>query len=238
MTYQEPGRRWWPALIVASVAVLGGLLLHSPWLSLSRIDVAGAVRSDPAGRIADLGVGDGAILIWIDTGAVERAVESDPWVADAVVEREWPDRLRVDVLERDPVALIQGSGQWMLVATDGTVLEVGLEPTGGYLRAELGFDLRDPGERPSDQAWREVVELSRLLRDDIGGMMILEMRSDEVWSSLLGYQVRFGSLIDLADKGRTLRAMLGTDATPGSLIDVSAPSRPVVIPPGFRDVEP
>jgi cell division protein FtsQ len=224
----DGGRRAWPWLTLAAVVAAVGFALHSPWLSVHEIEIVGAVHSDPAPLIAAAGVGEGAILVWVDTGRLGRAVAVDPWVADVRVSRVWPDRLVVEVLEREPVAWMEGTTEWMLVASDGTVLGVAAEPGGGYLRAELAFPDLPPGERPADPTWREIVALAVTLRDDIGGAMTVELRGTELWTQVLGHQVRLGYPIDLADKARTLRALLQEDLPPGATLDVSSPLRPAV----------
>lgn len=221
-------RRVWPWLAVAALVATAGFALHSPWLSVHEIEIVGAVHADPAPLIAQAGVGEGAILIWVDTARVGRAVSTDPWVADVRVERVWPDRLVVEVLERVPVAWVEGITSWMLVASDGTVLETGLSPGGGYLRAALAFPDLAPGERPADPTWREIVDLATTLRDDIGGTMTVELRGTELWTETFGHPVRLGYPIDLADKARTLRALLEEELPPGAMIDVSSPLRPAI----------
>ena len=225
---ESPGPRAWPWLALAALVAAAAFALHSPWLSVSEIEVLGAVHSEPEPLIAAAGVGEGAILIWVDTGRLERAVAADPWVADVRVERVWPDRLVVEVLEREPVAWFEGTTWWMLVASDGTVLEVVSEAGGGHLRAVLAFPDLMPGDRPADPTWNEIVAMAVTLRDDIGGLMTVELRGTELWTEALGHQVRLGYPIDLADKARTLRALLLEDLPPGATIDVSSPLRPAV----------
>ncbi|MEK7252902.1 MAG: FtsQ-type POTRA domain-containing protein [Actinomycetota bacterium] len=223
------GRRAWPWFTLAAVVAAAGFALHSPLLSLHDIEIVGAARSDPAPRVAASGVGEGAILIWIDTGAVARAVSEDPWVADVRVQRVWPDRLVVEVLERIPVAWVEGISTWMLVASDGTVLENGDIPGGGYLRAVLAFPDLPAGEQPADPTWGEIIALATTLRDDIGGTMTVELRGTELWTETSGHPVRLGYPIDLADKARTLRVVLLQENLPaGATIDVSSPLRPAI----------
>ncbi len=225
----DRGRRMWPWVTLAAVVAAAGFALHSPLLSVHKIEVVGAVRSDPAPRVAEAGVGEGAILVWVDTGAVAEAVAQDPWVADVRVQRVWPDRLVVEVIERIPVAWVEGITTWMLVASDGTVLEIGEGPGGGYLRAVLAFPDLPPGEQPTDPTWGEIVALATTLRDDIGGTMTVELRGTELWSETSGHPVRLGYPIDLADKARTLRVMLlQENLTAGATIDVSSPLRPAI----------
>ena len=223
-------RRLWTWLLGASLLAAGAFALHSPWLSVHEIEIVGAVRSDPAPLIAASGVGEGAILIWVDTAAVARAVGEDPWVADARVDRVWPDRLVVEVLERQPVAWVEGTTTWMLVASDGTVLEIADEPGGGYLRAVMAFPDLTRGEQPADATWNEIVALAATLRGDIGGAMTVELLGSELWTEVFGHPVRLGYPIDLADKGRTLRTMLQEELPPGATLDVSSPTRPAIAP--------
>ena len=227
-TTGQPGRRVWPWMTLAALVAAAGFALHSPWLALHEIEIVGAVHADPAPFIAEAGIGEGAILIWVDTGRVARAVAADPWVADVRVERVWPDRLVVEVLERVPVAWIEGITTWMLVASDGTVLDTGEAPGGGHLRAALAFPDLVPGDRPADPTWGEIVDLANTLRDDIGGTMTVELRGTELWTETSGHPVRLGYPIDLADKGRTLLALLQVEIPLGATIDVSSPLRPAI----------
>jgi cell division protein FtsQ len=224
------GRRLWPWLLSGAVVAAAAFALHSPWLALHEIEIVGAVNAAPGPLITAAGVGEGAILIWIDTGAVARAVAEDPWVADVRVDRVWPDRLVVEVLERQPVAWLEGTTTWMLVASEGTVLEVAPEPEGGYLQAVLAFPDLPRGERPVDATWQEIVALATTLRGDIGGAMTVELLGSELWTEIFGHKVRLGYPIDLADKGRTLRALLQEALPPGATLDVSSPTRPAISP--------
>lgn len=224
-----PRRRLWPWIVGALVAA-AGLLLHSPWLSVSRIDVMGASRADATARVESTGVGPGAILIWVDTGAIAAAVREDPWVADVRVERVWPDRLVVEVAEREPALWIEGLENWMLVSSDGAVVELAAEPGPGMLRAALAFPDRSPGDVPVEPAWAELVEMAGTLPPELAARTTLTLVGTEVWAEVSGHPVRFGHPIDMADKARALAAMLGEDLPPGATIDVVSPRRPAVVP--------
>ena len=227
---EAPRRRWvaWVLLLVIGAAV--ALVAHSPWLSISEIEVLGVVRSDADRRVAESGVGEGALLLWVDTGAVERAVRGDPWVRDVRVEKVWPDRLVVEVAERRPIVWIEGVLGWMLVATDGTVVERAPEPESGLLRASVALPDVQPGTRPVDPGWHEIVAMALIVEDALGGTMILEMRGAEMWTEVLGHPVRLGHPIDLADKARTLLAMIGQELPQGVIIDLTSPARPALVP--------
>jgi len=224
------GRRKWPWITLAAIAVIAGVLLHSPWLSVGDIEIRGADQADVAGRVAATGVGEGAILVWVDTGAVADAVLADPWVRDVLVDRVWPDRLLVEVLEHRPALWVEGVRGWMLVSRDGTVLERTAVPGTGLPVASMALPDLAPGDRPSDPAWHELVELVAVLPEDIAAGIVLEMRGPEMWTEIHGHPVRFGHPIDLAAKGLTLAALIETDLPPQATLDLVAPRRPAVVP--------
>lgn len=222
-------RGWWPSAVLAIVVGAVALVANSPWLSVSEIEVVGSIRSETRARIATSGVGEGALLLWVDTGAIERAVRADPWVRDVRVSKVWPDRLVVEVAERRPLLWIEGILGWMLVAADGTVVDRAPEPEAGLLRASVALPDVQPGVRPVDPEWHEIVQMALVVEDALGGTMVLEMRGAEMWTEVLGHPVRLGHPIDLADKARTLLAMIGQQLPTGAVIDVTSPSRPALV---------
>jgi hypothetical protein len=238
---ERPRRRVWPWLLGAAVVVLGacGWVLHSPWLSVDHIEILGANRADVAARVAATGVGPGAIMIWVDAGEIETAVLADPWVRDARVDRVFPDRLVVEVLERRPAVWIEGTASWMLVAGDGTVLEIAEEPDATVLRAYLVAPDRVPGDRPEEAAWTEVVGMAGVLEASLASEASLLLEGSELWLEVPGHRVRLGAPVDLGDKALVLQQLLEDPAVPfGAEIDLVAPRRPAVVPAAYPPSDP
>jgi cell division protein FtsQ len=236
-------RRRWVAtagLIGATLMVVAAVVLNSPWMSVRHIEILGSVRADVAGRLSGSGVGEGAIMIWLRPGRIEEDVLADPWVLDVRVERVFPDRLVIEVLERTPSVAILGGESWMLVSGDGTVLEVGDAPAAGLLQVEIGLSDHTPGERPQDPTWIEVVELSTALSADLAGRSRLVLRQDDLWIETGGSEARLGRAVDLAEKGRALVALMEHGLPEGAVIDLIAPDRPAVTLPsdGTPDTQP
>ena len=232
----RPRKRRWAAWAIASVAVLvvaAVAVLHSPWLSVRDVDIVGSQRSDVPARLEEAEIGEGAIMLWVSPGEVERAVMEDPWVREARVQRVLPSTLVVEVLEHAPVAWIEGATSWMLVARDGSVLEQAPAPQGGLLHAALGFDDRIPGVLPDDPAWNEVVELAVSVPEL--SSIELHLEGGSVWATVAGIDVHFGAPTDLADKGRVLVAILAEGVPADWSIDLVAPRRPALVPPSLRD---
>lgn len=116
--------RWVLAVgAVLAVASLLASLVFTPLLDVDRITVAGQFRTSPEDIVAAGGVDQGAPLATVDLEAVARRVEALPWVAEATVRRDWPGTLKYVVVERAPVAAVEGpDGGWAAVDPEGQVL--------------------------------------------------------------------------------------------------------------------
>jgi len=220
----------WFGVGVLLVVLATAVALHSPWLSVRHIEISGAERVGAADLLEQAGIGTGAIMIWLDTGGVEEAIAADPWAASVQAERVWPNRLVVDVEERVPALWVEGTAGWMLVAGDGTILEIASEPGDGLLRASIGLRGFSVGSRPDDAVWDELVALSGVLAAPLASSSRLVSEDDEFWLIAPGHRVRLGHPIYLADKGRVLQVMLADGLPAGSMLDVVAPWRPAVVP--------
>jgi hypothetical protein len=246
MTGIEPvpsaGRRlhWAWTLGLTALPHAGGAAaaLHSPWFKLQHVEVLGAERSDVAGRLAEAGVGPGAFMIWLRPGAIEAAVAADPWVAEVHVERVFPDRLVVEVIEEVP-ALWAGTGDagWMLVSRRGVVVTEAEQPGAGLLRVRGPHAGARPGERPDGPEWRELVDLGLALSPGLAGEAWAAEEGGEWWLEARGWRARLGPAADLADKGRTFEALLASGVPEGAAIDLVAPTRPAITLPGAHGGE-
>jgi cell division protein FtsQ len=213
-------------LVVLAVVIV----LHSPWMSVREIEIVGAEEIDVAARLDAAGIGEGAILVWLDTDEVVEAIAGHPWAAEVTAARVFPDRLLVEVRERRSVAWVEGERTWMLVAADGTVLESAPRPGGDVLRVSLPFDDVPVGLASQEPVWQEVVALGSVLEPELAGTGRIVLDASELWMELPGHRVRLGHPIDLAEKGLVLQALLTDELPAGAIVDVVAPRRPAVVP--------
>jgi len=117
---------------VAGVGLAGGLAAAVWWardpahLPLRTLEISGELRhldrAEIAGAIGEAARGG---FFTVDVDAVRGRAEALPWVRSARVRRIWPDRLRVEVEEQQPVArwgeraLLNAAGErFMPPATD------------------------------------------------------------------------------------------------------------------------
>ena len=78
--------------------------------------------------------------------------------------------------------------------------------------------------------WEEVVALARVLGDSARSMR-LELRGAEMWTTVGGLPVRLGQPMGLEAKGRALLVILAENLPEGTVIDLTSPQRPAVVPP-------
>jgi cell division protein FtsQ len=127
-----PGlRRVWAALKVASGVVLVVLTsaavawgvyryaLTTPRFAVRKLDVHGSRRLTDERVAKLLGVEIGRNIFQVDTDLAERRLLTEPWVRDVKLTRQLPNTLRVELSEREAVAIAAISDELYLVTQAG-----------------------------------------------------------------------------------------------------------------------
>lgn len=83
-------------------------LLSSPLLQVTRIQVNGCQQLDPQAVIQQAEIPSGVNILSLDLDGVRNRLTQHPWIAAAAISREIPDRIRIEIEERKPVALVKG----------------------------------------------------------------------------------------------------------------------------------
>ncbi len=233
----EPLRRsgglaFWVLLSMAVVVLGFGavLLSRSQVLHARGVEVTGASHLSRAEIVAAAGVSRATNVMWLDEGAAERRLETDPWIADADVHVAFPWTIEIAIIERRPVAVADDGGLQMLVAADGTALG----PPGrtrGLPRIMLPPHVtRDGGGQSPRGAALALGSMDPELRAQVasvtvfvGGSMDLRLRG--------GIAVHYGPPIEPARKAEVLAAILEWARAQGegmSEVSVVAPDAPAV----------
>lgn len=118
-------RRLVVTLIASAVVIAAGSLVasRSSLLHLRHLEVVGATSLTRAEVVRLAALSSSTNVLWFDPGAVERRLESEPWIAAATVSRGLPWTIRISVTERSPVAMIRDEPGFTLVAADGVALD-------------------------------------------------------------------------------------------------------------------
>lgn len=98
------------AFFALSAVCLAGYrsLLSSPLLQVTRIKVNGYQHLGPQTVIQQAGIPSGINILSLDLDGVRKRLTQHPWIVAATISREIPDRIRIEIEERKPVALVKG----------------------------------------------------------------------------------------------------------------------------------
>ncbi|GGS86110.1 cell division protein FtsQ/DivIB [Nonomuraea spiralis] len=207
-------------LVLLTAGVVGSaawLVFFSPVLGVRSIEIVGNLTV-PSERIEQqAGVADLHPLATVDLADVETRVLGIRQLATAKVDRVWPGTLRIEVVEREPVAVIPAGGRFAVVDKQGVVIEV--KDTSPFMLPLLKVDRPAAGD-PATMAALQVVQALppvvagkvRLVRAASAEGVTLEL-SD-------GRTVLWGGADRPEEKGRILVSLLKRKAT---LYDVSSP---------------
>lgn len=94
----------------------------SPRFALARIDVETTERVNREWVETRLGRLHGRNLVWMSMKSVERTLADHPWIRGVEVSKSLPDRLRVAVVERQPVAVFAGPEGRVYVDREGRLI--------------------------------------------------------------------------------------------------------------------
>ena len=228
-------RRW--AVGIAAVALLGALgwlALFSPWLKVTQVTVTSLQRVNGVAvhQVVDAEIGRPMVLL--DPSAVARRVAAIPLVRETKITRRWPQTVRVEVVERVPVAAVPAGGGgagYRLVDRDGVDVEsVSSRPDAlPYLDVDVA--------KAGAAALAAALDVQAGLPTEVNAQVrtLGATSPDGVWFVLRnGARVVWGG----ADQGElkldVLRALVTSNAD-AAVYDVSAPSTPSVSRATVRD---
>lgn len=110
---------------------LGLVLLYHQLLTSSyfcikdirNIELAGTRRLTPQIILDIAKLGPETNLLAIRPAQVERALLAHPWIARAELTRKWPDRIKLRIQERQPVALVQLGEELYYIDRQGSLFK-------------------------------------------------------------------------------------------------------------------
>lgn len=104
---------------ILPVAVLGGHWLYTElvsaeFLEIRTVDVSGGERVKAEDLISASGIRPGQNILSFSAGNAEVSLRMNPWVRTARVTRRLPDTVKIDVVERVPIALVKLDGLFVM----------------------------------------------------------------------------------------------------------------------------
>lgn len=233
---REVRRRLRRALVVVVLVLLAGgawTLLHSSLLSARVVTVSGASHASDAAVVAAAGLANDPPLIDVSPGAAAAGVEQLPWVRRASVVRQWPDGVRITVVDRTAVAVVAEPAPahgWALLDASGRVLAQVATPPTGLMQVAGPSPPGAPGT--SVPGVRGALAVVSTLPPAFVGQVteVTEGSGATITLHLTSpLTVYLGSTAHLHAKYEDVAALLaGAPLASGEVIDVSAPATPVV----------
>jgi cell division protein FtsQ len=211
--------------LVAVVALVGTsiwLVFFSATLQVKKVEVVGNhLLSDVRIReIADVPLGDQLALV--DLGRADARVGSLAEVKSVDVTRTWPDGVRIAVVERTAVAVVELAGRIRGLDADGVVFR-------DYRTAPQGMPRIRPGGAAGTDALKEAATVVSALPPDLAARVDhVEVETvDQITLVMRDQrQVLWGSAEESALKAQVIDRLLA--AQEATVYDVSVPGNPTV----------
>ena len=232
---------WMPQTLAGRVvaAVLAILLFtgatwtttRSALLDVDHIEVAGGAVITPDEAAAGAGLHRGLPMIEVNTAQAQRRLRGLPWVDTAIVERAFPNTVRIHLTERVAAAVAaRPAGGWVVLDRSGRVLAERPERP-----AELP-EVVGAGETPVPAATfttaRPALDVVAALPEPIRKQVTTATLDGEAVTLRMGpREVRIGPPTALAAKVAALSVLLErVGGRSVAVLDVRVPQAPVVVP--------
>ena len=120
-------------LLSAALAHSYYALLEAEWLRVGELEISGLKHLEREQILNTLKVPRNVNVLTLKMSELAERVEALPWIKSAVVRLELPGRLVVEVIERDPIAIIEAD-DFLLLDKDGRLfLQASREDNPGLL---------------------------------------------------------------------------------------------------------
>jgi cell division protein FtsQ len=173
---------------------------------------------------ATVGVTGHSSLLFLDVADARARLKTNPWIADATVQKLYPDRLQIAITERAAFALWQKDGRIGVIADDGTVLEPSLSRRFVSLPLFVGA-----GAATHAKDFQAVIERYPDIRDQLrAAVLVSERRWNQRLKNGIDVELPEGGIEQALDRLVALdrgKKLLSRDIT---LVDLRLPDRVTV----------
>lgn len=219
-------RRWLTLRYVLVVLLLVGgtglgiyALFFSSWLAVEGTEVVGTDQLTEAEVLDAAEVPTGGPLARVDLDAIEVRVRSLSTVKSVDVSRKWPHDVRIEIVERTPIAVVDRGDTLTNLDAEGHTF-------GQVTRAPSHLPRVEVGANADPDALVEGAEVVAALDDEVR-MLVDHVEVESVDRIVLmlrdGREVRWGSAEQSDEKAEVLLLLLEEDA---QIYDVSVPGLP------------
>lgn len=189
----------WVAGVLLYIAAMGvKAMLRSSLFDIARVEYEGQARM-PYEELTRLsGLEQGVNIFSVDLASTCRKIGTSPWVGEVTMRRMLPSRIRVEIDERIPAAVVKANDDLFLTARDGVILGYATEADRVSLPRISGIAIRQ-GRAEADTGIKvaAAMELTDFLkgRSFPGPDDDMEVRVDDPFNVILmlnGVEIRLG----------------------------------------------
>ena len=223
---RQRARRWltWryilaAVLLLAAIGFGGYAVYFSSWLRADGVEVVGNAQLSEKQILATADVPLGGPLATVDLHAIEVRLRSLATVKSVEVSRTWPHHVRIEIVERTPVAVLDRGDRLTNLDASGVAF-------GRLAKAPAGLPRIKVGPGADGDALAEGAAVVVALDPAVTELVdFVEVRTvDEIDLHLRdGRLVRWGSAEQADDKAAVLLELLDRKA---QVYDVSVPGAP------------
>jgi cell division protein FtsQ len=231
------------ALFIAALVVLGsGLILSLAFFTgackITEVNFTGNkyLQADYLQQLS--GVASYSNLVTLPVGRIAKSLESNPWVADARVQRHLLHMVNINIVERAPVAVLDCGGTGFLVDGDGFVIAQVPNDQFKELPRVHGGDVKPPaiGADVTDAKILECLRVIKTMPQSVRGLLLLGNPFDgrgPVFITSLGFNIVYGKSGGYSQKNEVLEAIIvdvKNNKRKIAYIDLRVPDSPVIKP--------
>ena len=118
------------ALLLGAISIVGAIMIFgynftvsSPYFQIKEVIVRGCKELTEKEILSYAAVKPSQNLLAINLRTIARRIESNPWVKEVSIGREFPNRLIIGIQERTAIALVKRDNGFNLLDTDGVVFK-------------------------------------------------------------------------------------------------------------------
>lgn len=211
-------------------------LLSAPYFAIRETSVRGLNELTEKDILSLADIKPAQNLLAVNKKAIERRVGDNPWVKNIYVGRELPDRLVLELKERQPLALFKNKNDFYLVDTEGSLFKKINQHDEVDLPVITGVDDEEKTKQPFFKSALNLVKMLQANRkysylgtisevniDELFGLSVLTEKGLYLKLGADGFEDKLGNLkavmADLEKKGMA-KGLLCIDLGDASKITV------------------
>lgn len=220
------------ALVI--LVVVGVVAIYrSPVFAITRVDVVGNARLTANEVRAIAGVPADATLLRFPSRAVKARLGADPWIASAQVSRDFPDGMRIRIVERVPYARVdEGQTLWLVDSGGWVIAKQSAEESSSLIVIRDVEDFKPvAGKLSTSAALRNALSVWAGISEELRKRVRMISAPSVDKTALIttdDVEIIIGSSEDIAKKDVVARRILDEQAGKVVYINVRSVDRPTV----------